>query len=89
VIQKHFLAERRSLAQSENFKNLIFLASQIHPRAGNFDALLVQVNDEVADRDNRLCMASGATNDRVNSGDNLVPVEGFCQIIVGAKAQPL
>jgi hypothetical protein len=49
MIQKHFLAERRSLAQSENFKNLIFLAGQMHPRAASLDTLLLEVDDEVAD----------------------------------------
>jgi hypothetical protein len=32
----------------------------MHPRAASLDALLVEVDDEIADRDNRLRMASGA-----------------------------
>jgi hypothetical protein len=36
----------------------------MHPRAASLDALLVEVDDEIADRDNRLRKASGAADYR-------------------------
>ena len=53
----------------------------------DFDGLGVEVDREVAGRDDRLGMALGTADDGVDAGDQLVLVEGLGHVVVGAEAE--
>ena len=77
------------LRRREQLEHLIFLAGQMHAGAVDFDGLLVEIDDEIAGDDDRLGVALGAADDRVDAGDQFVLVERLGQIVVGAVAEAL
>ena len=87
MVEEHLLGERRALAQREELQHLVFLAGQMHARAVDFDGLGVEVDDQVAGRDDRLGMALRAADDGVDARDQLVLVERLGQVVVGAEAE--
>ncbi|GJE34646.1 hypothetical protein LDDCCGHA_4858 [Methylobacterium oxalidis] len=89
VVEEHLLRQGRALPEREEFQHLVLLAGEVHPRAGDLDGLLVEVDDEVARRDHRLGVALRAAHDGVDAGDELVLVEGLGQVVVGAEAETL
>jgi len=62
MVEKHFLCQGRALAQREQFQHLIFLAGQMHARAGT-RRFLIEIDDEIACRDDRLGMTFRAPHD--------------------------
>src|SRR4029079_11884483 len=62
---------------------------QVHAGAVHFHGLGVKVNGELAGGDHRLAVALGAAHDRLDTGDQLVFVEGLGHIVVGAEAERL
>src|SRR5579863_4547173 len=56
MVEKHFLRQRRTFAEREEFQNLIFLASDVKSNAMQFHTLRVEVDDEVCYADVRLGM---------------------------------
>ncbi len=89
MVEEHFLGEGGALAEREQLQHLVFFTRQMHALAADFDRLGVEVDDEVAGLDDRLGMALGAAHDRMDAGDQLVLVEGFCHVVVGADAETL
>src|SRR6185437_10686250 len=89
MVEEHLLGEGRALAQAQQFENAVFLAGEMEWRVFHFDGAAVEIDGELAGTDYRLGMALGAAHDRLDAGDQLTPVEGFRQEIVGAEAQTL
>jgi len=87
MIEEHLLGQRRALPQGEQLEHLVFLAGQMHAGAVDLDRLLVQVHDEIAGRDDRLRVALGTADDRMNARDQFVLVERLGEIVVGAEAE--
>src|SRR3546814_12684127 len=44
MIEKHFLGQRRALAQAQQLEHLIFLAGQMHAHAIDLDRLGVEID---------------------------------------------
>ena len=55
--------------------------------AADFDSLGVEIDDQIAGIDDRLGVALGAANDRVDARDQLVLVERLGHVVVGAEAE--
>src|SRR5450759_43454 len=89
VVQEHFLGQRRALAQREELQNLVLLAGKMHARAVDLDRLGVEVDDEIAGPDDGLGVALGAADDGVDACHQLVLVEWFGHVVVGAEAETL
>src|SRR3569832_1113261 len=89
MIEEHLLGERRPFAQGEQLEHLIFLAGQVHALAADLDRLGVEIDDEIAGVDDRLGVALGAADDRVDARDQLVLVERLGHVVVGAEAEAL
>jgi hypothetical protein len=87
MVQEHFLGQRRALAQREQLEHLVFLAGQVHALAADFDGLGVEVDLQIAGRDDRLSMAFRPAHDRMDAGDQLVLVERLGHVVVGAEAE--
>ena len=77
------------LRRREQLQHLIFLAGQVHALAADFDRLGVEIDDQVAGVDDRLGVALGAADDRVDARDQLVLVERLGHVVVGAEAEAL
>ena len=75
------------LRSDKQLQHRIFLAGQMHAGAVDFDRLGVEVHGQLAGADDRLRMALGAADDRMDARDQLVAVEWLGDIIVGAEAQ--
>lgn len=89
MIEEHFLGQRGALAQAEQLQHLVFLAGQMHARAGDFDRLGVEIDHQIAGIDDRLGVALGTAHDRVNARDQLVFMEWLGHVVVGAEAETL
>ncbi|TPV98246.1 MAG: hypothetical protein USCAAHI_02334 [Beijerinckiaceae bacterium] len=89
MVEKHLLCQGRALAQREQLQHLIFLAGQMHARARHLDGFLIEIDDEIAGRDDRLGVAFRAPYDGLNARDKLVLVERLGQIVIRAKPQTL
>ena len=89
MVEEHFLCERGALAEREQLEHLVFLAGEVHAGAADFDRLGIEVHAEIAGDDHRLRMALGAAHHGVDAGDQLILVEGFGHVVVGAEAQAL
>ncbi len=87
MVEEHLLGQRRALAERKELQHLVFLAGEVDPLTVNFDGLGIEIDLKVARLDDGLCMAFGAAHDGVDSGDELVLVERFRHVVVGAKAQ--
>jgi hypothetical protein len=61
----------------------------VHALAADFHRLGVEVDDEIAGLDHRLGVTLRAAHDRVDAGDQLILVEGFGHVVVGADAEAL
>ncbi len=55
--------------------------------AGDFHRLRIQIDHEVARRDDRLRMTLRTAHDRMNTCDQLVLVERLGHVVVGTEAQ--
>ena len=51
VAQKHFLGERRALAQRQEFQHLVLLAGQIHACAVDLDRLAIEIDTQIVSVD--------------------------------------
>ena len=60
---------------------------EVHAGAADLDRLGVKVHDEVAGLNHRLRMSLGAAHNGVDARDQLVLVERFGHVIVGAEAK--
>ena len=69
MVEKHFLCQGRALAQREQLQHLIFLAGQMHARARHLDGFPIEIDDEIAGRDDRLGVAFRAPYDGLNARD--------------------
>ncbi len=87
MVEEHLLGQRRALAKAEELQHLVLLAGQVHAGAADLDRLLVEVDDQVAGRDDRLGVTLRAAHDRVDARDEFVLVEGLGQVVVGAEAE--
>src|SRR5450759_1316332 len=63
--EEHFLGDRRALAQAQELQHLVLLAGKVHANLVDLDRLGVELNDEFAGLDDRLCMALGEAHDGV------------------------
>src|SRR6202166_1563543 len=84
MVQEHFLDQRGALAERKQLQHLVFLARQMHALAADLDRLGVEIDHEIAGLDHRLGMALGAAHDRMDARNQLVLVEGFGHVVVGA-----
>ncbi len=87
MVEEHLLGERRTFAQAEQLKHLVFLAGEMDALALNLDRLGIQVHDDIAGTDDRFGMALGAANNGRDAGDQFVLVKGLCEIVVGAVTE--
>ena len=59
----------------------------MHPCAVHLDRLGVEIDDEIAGLNDRVCVSLGSSHDGVDARDQLVLVERFGHVVVGAKAE--
>src|SRR3546814_8844438 len=81
MIEKHFLGQRRALAQAQQLEHLIFLAGQTHAHAIDLDRLGVEIDRKLAGLDDVLAVALRPADDRMVAGDQLVSVEGRVDMV--------
>src|SRR6185437_6210084 len=89
VVEEHLLGERRALAQAQQLEDAVFLAGEVEGLALDLDDAAVEVDEQLAGADDRFRMPLGAPHDRLDAGDQLAPVEGLGEEVVGAEAEPL
>ena len=89
MVKEHFFGQGRPLTQRKKFQHLIFLAGQVHGLACHFDSFGIQIDRNLTRADHRLRMPFGPPNDRMNPGDQFVPVEGFGHVIICAETEAL
>jgi hypothetical protein len=59
----------------------------MHPCAVHLDRLGVEIDGEIASLNDRVCVSLGSSHDGVDARDQLVFVERFGHVVVGAKAE--
>src|SRR4029077_11575609 len=61
----------------------------MHPRARDLDGFLIEIDDKISRRDDRLGVAFRAPYNGLDARDKFVLVERLGQIVVGANPQAL
>src|SRR5579864_3428161 len=89
MVEEHFLGERRALAKRKQLQHLVFLTRQMHALASDLDRLGVEIDHKIAGLDHRLGVTLRAAHDGVDARNQLVLVEGFGHIVIGADAETL
>ncbi|AYF01309.1 hypothetical protein PY32053_01682 [Paracoccus yeei] len=87
MIQEHLLGQRRALAQAQQFQDLVLLAGQVQRLAVHLDRARVQVHHHLARADHRLAVALGTADDRLDAGDQFIPIKWFGHVIVSPEAK--
>src|SRR5258707_9076329 len=89
VVEEHFLGERGALAQAEQLENAIFLAGEMERLALDLDHAAIEIDQELAGAYHGFRMTLRPPADRLDTGDQLAPVERLGEEIVGPEAETL
>ncbi len=87
MVEEHLLRQRGAFPQAEKLQHLVLLAGQMHRAPVDLDRLRVQVHRHLAGGDDRLRVALGTADDRVDARDQFLAVERLGHVIVGAEAE--
>src|SRR5580704_5355969 len=87
MVEKHLLGDRHALAQRQEFQHPVFFAGKIDALPTDLDGLAIEVDDEIADLDDRLSMSLGAAHDGMDARHQLVLVERLSHVIVTTETQ--
>jgi hypothetical protein len=87
IVQEHWLGDRTPFTQAQEFKYLVFLASQMHVDASNGDNLGVEIDAKISNVDDRLGVPVGAAHNSADTSQKLVLVGWLGQVIVSAEAE--
>jgi len=87
MVEKHFLCQRRALAQSEQFEDPVFLAGEVHGVIVDRDLSGVEIDDQLAGPHHRFTVALGAAGDCLNARDHLPVIKKVAEHITVTKAE--
>ena len=65
MVEKHLLGDRHALAQRQEFQHPVLFAGKIDALPTDLDGLAIEVDDEIADLDDRLSMSLRAAHDGI------------------------
>ena len=89
VVEEHLLRQRRPLAQGEELEDLVFLAGEVDRLAVDLDRLRVEVHRRLSGGDRGLRVTLRAPHNRMDPGDQLVPMERLRHVVVGSETESL
>ena len=88
MVEEHFLGQRRTFAEREQFQDSIFLTGQMKRLVVDFNGPCIEIDCQLTGFNNRLCMSLGTADNGLNTSDQFILVKRLGQLIVGADAEP-
>src|SRR6266496_5093717 len=77
MIEEHLFRYGRAFTQGQKLQDGVFFSREVQVLSRNLDGLGVEIDDEVANRNDRLGMSLGPAHEGADARDQLVLVEGL------------
>jgi hypothetical protein len=87
MVEKYLLGDCPALAQRQEFQHPVLYAGKVGALPTDLDGLAIEVDNVIADLDDRLSMSLGAARDGMDARHQLVLVERLGHVIVSTEAQ--
>src|ERR1700752_1249672 len=89
MVEKHFLRQRGALPQAQQLEDPIFLTCQMQRATIDLDQTSIEIDDELADPDDRVGMSFGTPDDCMDPRDQFATIERLSQKVIGAEPEAL